>query len=426
MRKTQIQLPRGANLCGIVVTCGLLVMNLFAMHYPARAQQPQNQQPQNQEPQAHQPTAGLFAAPGNILFAPGNQPAQPAASSMFEPAAQVLPVEFLTVPPGYPSGYPGPSTDEGSPIGRGPSRSNSPADSLFAAPELESIHNTETLVTPEGVIITESPPLTRRGAPPGVKPGIVQAANLTATYLPDLANDGFQVLDLEHSITFGFPLPSRESPLLVSPGFDVHLLSGPASPNLPSALYDTYLSVRWLRKISERWMLNAAVIPGWYSDWQTGSDEALRVPAQIFGIYECTPQLKVILGVVYLDREDVNFLPAAGLIYAPNEDTRWEIVMPRPRYYRRIRACETFEEWFSIAGEFGGGQWAIQDPSGANDVLSARDYRVLLGWERKSLNGGLGARVDFGYVFARTYEFESGIPDYEPGDTLFVRVGTQY
>ncbi|MDX1961841.1 MAG: DUF6268 family outer membrane beta-barrel protein [Pirellulales bacterium] len=366
----------------------------------------------------------------------GQQTSTPAfgAYSTIEPAS------FF--PPGYPSGYPGPTTAEGAPLGYGRGGGPPPgsAGAAVAYPGSEPpfdppplVDGPATTVTPEAVLIDEScdtcespsdqNPRPRGGPPRGVKPGMLQAINISATYLPDLADDGFSVLDLEHSFTLGFPLPSRESPLLLSPGFNVHLLEGPAAPDLPSTLYDAYLSIRWLRKVSDRWMLNAAVIPGWYSDWQTGSDDALRVPAQLFGIYECNPQLKVILGVVYLDRQDIPFLPAVGLIYSPNEDTTWEFVMPRPRYLRRIRATGHSEDWLSISGEFGGGQWAFQRSDNTTDVLSARDYRLLIGWERKRFDGGWGMKAELGYVFSRVYEFESETtPDYEPGDTLAARL----
>jgi|GEM_PF-1035884 len=372
--------------------------------------------------------ATIFPA-STLANIPNGSAALP-ARSLYEPAGSIIPTEYLTVPPGYPSGYPGASTDEGAPIGRGPSGySYNVGPQIFAAPPFDDEYTPQTFITPEGVVIDEDPriPIVRRGPPSDAKDGILQAINATATYLPDLAGDGFSVVDLEHSFTLGFPLPTRESPLLISPGFDIHILSGPDTPDLPSELYDSYLSVRWLRKLSERWMLNVATTPGWYSDWQTSDSNALRVPAQLFFIYDCNPQLKILGGLAYLDRDDVNFLPVAGFIWSPNEDTRWEIVLPRPRYYHRYRQSETFEDWFSISGEFGGGQWAVERASGANDVLTSRDYRLLVGVERKSLNGGIGGRLEIGYVFGRTYEYASDSDNpFEPGSTLVARMGLAY
>ncbi len=54
-----------------------------------------------------------------------------------------------------------------------------------------------------------------------------------------------------------------------------------------------------------------------------------------------------------------------------------------------------------------------------------RDWRVYFGAERK-LSGGSGVRFEAGYVFSRTIEFESSSVDYEPDDTIMVRLGGAY
>ena len=46
--------------------------------------------------------------------------------------------------------------------------------------------------------------------------------------------------------------------------------------------------------------------------------------------------LRVIAGLIYLDRYDVNILPAGGLIWTPSDDQRHEIVFPRPRLAWRV------------------------------------------------------------------------------------------
>jgi hypothetical protein len=83
------------------------------------------------------------------------------------------------------------------------------------------------------------------------------------------------------------------------------------------------------------------------------------------------------------------------------------------------------EDWVYIAGELGGGIWAFEHPSGADDVFSYRDYRVMLGIERKVL-GGLGTRVEVGYVFGRKIELTSTSADIFPSDTVMVRGGLMY
>ena len=78
-------------------------------------------------------------------------------------------------------------------------------------------------------------------------------------------------------------------------------------------------------------------------------------------------------------------------------------------------------------GEFGGGRWAINRPAtGTPDTLSASDYRILFGYERK-VTGGLTRRFEFGYVFGRELEFDSGAPvEVSLDDTFLVRAGFSY
>jgi hypothetical protein len=343
-------------------------------------------------------------------------------------------------PHGYPSSYPGDVTDSGSPLGGQPSVQYAPSYSqydpppaMIGQPIFDGMFNEpnapEAVVYPNGVIIHEPDdlPVSVNGLPPGAKSGLLQRIELQQSYLPDLGGDGMTVVDLENSFTIGLPFPDRDSPLLITPGFDVHLLSGPTSTDLPAHLYDTYLGVRWLRRVSPTIMLNSSVSPGWFSDWESNETDALRAPAQSLIIYDWTPQTQVIAGLVYLDRVDLNFLPAVGVIYKPNDAVRIEAVMPRPKAAVRVRQNRRFEDWLSIAGEFGGGEWSIERADGRDDILVNRDYRVVLGLERKNLVGMLGGRVEIGYIFGRVYQYRlTNDPDYEPADTMLIRGGLIY
>jgi hypothetical protein len=346
-------------------------------------------------------------------------------------------------PHGYASGTPGPVTSEGAPLGGIPdqplmSPQNGPIFEpppvMYGQPMLDGMifepTGPEAVVYPNGVVIHEADdlPVSVNGMQPGAKEGVLQKVELQQTYLPDLAGDSLTVTDLENSFTLGIPFPDRDSPLLITPGFDIHLLSGPTTTDLPAHLFDTYVTVRWLRRIPDsNILLNSSVSPGWFSDWESNETDALRVPGQSLIIYDWTPQTQVIVGLVYLNRVDLNFLPAGGIVYQPNNSVRIEAVFPRPKIAARIRQNRRFEDWLSIAGEFGGGQWAIERADGRDDILVNRDYRVVAGLERKNLVGMLGGRLEVGYVFGRVYQYrQTGDPEYEPADTLLVRGGITY
>ena len=78
-----------------------------------------------------------------------------------------------------------------------------------------------------------------------------------------------------------------------------------------------------------------------------------------------------------------------------------------------------------MAGEFGGGRWAIERSSGAIDRVDYTDFRVFLGVEHKVL-GGLDSRMEVGYAFARKLRYDSPAADVRPDGTLMVRAGVTY
>ena len=266
--------------------------------------------------------------------------------------------------------------------------------------------------------------------PRGGRPGAFQKVSFLSTWLATGPGaDDFGMVDLELWSVFGFPCPTRKWPLAVTPGFGVHFFDKPIRADLPGEVYDAYVEFRWLPRLSPWLKLDLGVTPGWYSDFQQGSRDALRISGYGAGILTCTPTFRLMLGLAYLDRKDVEFLPLGGLIWTPNEDTRFELVTPRPRIARRVYWSagrrDDLEDWLYVVGEFGGGAWAIRRANGSDDTIAYHDYRILFGAERKRI-GGLTARIEAGYVFGRKLEYGSASPDVKPDDTVLVRAGLTY
>jgi hypothetical protein len=226
------------------------------------------------------------------------------------------------------------------------------------------------------------------------------------------------------------PAPTVESPLLVTPGFGVSFVdeaSGPAGPGLPPRLYDAWLQARWLRKVGERLGVDVAVAPGWYSDFVNDTAQALRITGHGFGAWEASEELRIVAGLIYLDRYDVNILPAGGLLWTPDDGRRFELVFPRPRLAWRISETPQAAHWVYVAGEFGGNQWAVRRTSGVDDVVVYRDYRLLAGWERRPGDLGASWRLEAGWVFGRAVEYYvTDTADFHPDDTFVVRCGLWY
>ena len=282
-------------------------------------------------------------------------------------------------------------------------------------------------LAPPGQPRQEFEPPAGRKLPPGAKPGMLQQVISTITELPKLGSNGLGLTVLEGSVTIGLPAPTVDSPLLITPGFGGTLVDAPAGVDLPSDLYEGYIQARWLRKIGKRFGVDLAVAPGWYSDFHNDSSQSLRITGHGFGAWEATDNLRVVAGLIYLDRYDVNMLPAGGLVWTPADDQRFELIFPRPRLAWRFAEHPRAAHWSYLAAEFGGNQWAMQSATGADEVVVIRDYRLIAGWERKPADLGISWRLETGFVFGRTVQYyDSDTPTAHPGNTFMVRAGAWY
>jgi hypothetical protein len=282
-------------------------------------------------------------------------------------------------------------------------------------------------VAPPGQPRQEFEPPAGRKLPPGAKPGMLQQALFMATELPKLGENGLGLLALEKTVTLGMPAPTVDSPLLLTPGFVGTLVDKPAGADMPDALFEAYVQARWLRKVGKRLGVDLAVAPGWYSDFKNDTPQALRITGHGFGAWEASEDLRVVAGLIYLDRYDINILPAGGLLWTPADDKRFELIFPRPRLAWRVAESDRAAQWVYLAGEFGGNQWAVRRDSGVNDVVVYHDYRMLAGWERRPADLGVSWRLETGWVFGRLVEYYiTDTADYRPSDTFLVRAGIWY
>ena len=282
-------------------------------------------------------------------------------------------------------------------------------------------------VAPPGQPRQEFTPPSGRKLPPGAKPGMLQQALYMVTELPKLDANGLGLTVLEKTVTLGLPAPTVDSPLLVTPGFVGTLTDPAAGTDVPGELFEGYIQARWLRKVGERLGVDLAVSPGWYSDFKNDSSQALRVTGHGFGAWEADENLRVVAGVIYLDRYDVNLLPAGGLLWTPRDDARLELIFPRPRLAWRIAEGRRASHWLYLAAEFGGNQWAMRSNTGRDQIIVIRDYRLLAGWERRPAKLGLSWRAEMGWVTGRKVEYYlSDQPWLSPSDTFLVRAGVWY
>lgn len=258
-----------------------------------------------------------------------------------------------------------------------------------------------------------------------------QQANFTTTWLAGGKGDrAFGETELELKGYFVLPLPNTRHPMMLMPGFAVHYLEGPKEIDLPARLYDTYLQFRWAHKLNRAWAMEVSVTPGVFSDFEQGTDEAIRITGHFGAMWDWRPDVQLIFGVAYLDRDDLRILPAAGVVWKPDTDLVVAVTVPRPSISHRVYWLGEFEEevqdWCYVAGELGGGTWAVLDQvTDQAYQLTYRDLRLILGMERRVLFAP-DWRVEVAYCFARKIDNNIDLPISHPSDTVMVRGGIVY
>ena len=280
-----------------------------------------------------------------------------------------------------------------------------------------------------------------RKTPEDYRSGAFQKLSFTNTYLPRMGGDGFGIYGFELTSVWGLPCPTKDAPLVITPGVGTQWLDGPVGLDIPAQLHEVYTEFRWLPKLGDRFRADIAVQPGFYSDWDGSSDRAIRIMGHADGVFDWTPTFQIVLGAAYLDRPDIELLPIAGFIWTPDPDVEYKLVFPTPKISwcidkvpeQLIRggngiSCAPppkIEWWLYLAGELGGGTWAIRHSDGSSDLMSYSDIRVFLGLEDRTIVG-LGSQIEIGYVFHRYIRLTSTDDNFDLGDTLMVRAALNY
>lgn len=267
--------------------------------------------------------------------------------------------------------------------------------------------------------------------PSGKRSGVFQKVNFDVLWAPQSGGgNGLGAAQLDLSATFALPLPTADSPFIITPSFETWFFNPKTDGYMTKkTLYSTGLSFRWLKPLVKNKLTVDLGASALYSgDFKAKSSEAMRYPLHVAAIWNCNPRLKIVGGVAYLDREDdLNWFPVVGLIWTPNDDVSVELVAPRLRIAQRVRwfgsaAGDASSDWIYTAFEFGSASWGIE----VNDVSQNVDYqdlRLLLGYERRCASG-FTFGLETGYMFERKLEWERY--NTHPADTVFLRLRTSF
>ncbi len=198
------------------------------------------------------------------------------------------------------------------------------------------------------------------------------------------AADDLGINDFDFSVAAAFPnfLYSTQ-PLYVVPSFSLHLWDGPSPPNgdLPPNAYSAFLDFGWSTDPAKPVGGEIGVRLGVFTDFNTFNKDSGRIMGQGLLRLQTTPTTTLRGGVIYLDRNKLKLLPAFGLLWTPNSQTRFDIFFPRPKLSQQLTTMGSRDVWWYVGGEYGGGAWTIQREDDFSDRIDINDIRLFLGLE---------------------------------------------
>jgi hypothetical protein len=317
--------------------------------------------------------------------------------------------------PQVPVGYPNLPPPQAS-IFRNPF-ANPPNDSasIFAAPQADGFWSGGLLNNPNANgSQTWSPQSWQRFWQQSDWHKLWHAFRVRHTYIRGGTVDRVQINDSEIATSLSLPnFLGSEMPLTISPGFVVHNWQGPNSitgNDLPGSAYSAYLSFDHSTPLDQQFGGELNFTTGVYSDFETFTQHSLRFTGVGLLWMRLSPVSTVKLGVEYLDRVEIKLLPAGGLFWTPDPNTRLSFYFPRPKFAKRFPNFGNVEVWGYVSGEYGGGSWTINRAANFKDQVDLNDMRVMAGLEWIGVRGVTGFG-EVGYVFERQLIYRSNAPD---------------
>jgi len=250
-------------------------------------------------------------------------------------------------------------------------------------------------------------------------------------WFPGSGPDELGINDAGLNATFAIPLSANlDTPLLVTPGFGVHLWNGPepsTTVDMPPRTYDAYLQATWNPQPTPWLGAELAFRIGVYSDFTHLISDSIRYMGHGLAVFSFSPSFQVKAGVMYLDRNVIKMLPTGGIVWTPSSDARFEILFPNPKLAMRLTTIGNTEWWWYVRGNYGGNSWTVKRTTAPYDgVIQKVDYndlRVALGLEFDQFTGMKGL-FEVGFAFERELVYKDATPrKWTPNNTVFLRGG---
>lgn len=230
-----------------------------------------------------------------------------------------------------------------------------------------------------------------------------------------------------------FDLDADEKGLEIDFGTGIHFVDGPghAGSDLPPRLFDIFWNTRFKAETDYGFGIDANFKMGLFTDFEDSVREGWRFPGRLLAyadLWNSNDEIgRFVAGFEYLDLEQTEILPAGGVIFEPNPDTQIDLYFPRPQIRFRVDQEESGDQWLYFRGEYHGSAWAIERTAGNADVVSLTEYRATIGLESiPSDKEDSSSFLEVGFLFNRDLEYRSGVGNFQPDDTIVIRLGSRY
>jgi hypothetical protein len=244
-----------------------------------------------------------------------------------------------------------------------------------------------------------------------------------------IAGDDGRDMDINDSdVSFVVTYPNfmySGQPIYIAPSFSLHQWDNPQPPSfpptavLPSKAYSAYLDTMF--QTDRNRVIGGEIMGrvGIFTDFSTATSDSLRVMGGGNLLLRLTPTTTLKGGAFYTDRVKVKLIPSGGILWEPNERTKFDIYFPQPKLASYLAPIGNQELWWYLAGEYGGGSWTIKREIAPifTDRFDYNDIRILVGLEwGPSEMFREGQRL--GFIEAGWVTEREGIYVARPGDSF--------
>lgn len=258
-----------------------------------------------------------------------------------------------------------------------------------------------------------------------------------------IAGDDGREMDVNESdISFVVTYPNflfSGQPVYLAPSFSLFQWDNPEPPDfpltavLPSKAYGAYLDTKF--ETDKNYPVGAEILGrvGIFTDFSTLTSDSLRVIGGGNLLLRLTPTTTIKGGAFYTDRASVKLIPSGGILWEPNDRTKFDIYFPRPKLASYLNTVGTYDVWWYLGGEFGGGSWTVKREIAPifTDRFDYNDIRMLVGlewgpaeWFREGRRLGF---VEAGWVTDREGIYVARPSDsFRLRDSFIVRAGFGY